>query len=52
MSHVINTIKFLAFSSLAVFQLVYIRDPFLNLLSYIVILGAAIMFILGVMAPP
>lgn len=47
-----NIIKFLALASIAVFQLRYIRDPFLNYLSFIVLAGSAIMLTLGMMIPP
>ena len=47
-----NIIKFLVLAFIAAFQIMYIRDPFLNYLSFIVLAGSVIMLLLGMMVPP
>lgn len=47
-----NLIKFLLLAFISVLELVYIRDPFLNYLSFIVLIGSFIMLALSMMLPP
>lgn len=46
-----NIIKFIVLMFIAIYELIYINDPFINYLSYAVLVGSIIMFMLGMMTP-